>query len=78
MVSAIKPFILNNCISVKTAAEYSGYSLQYMRRLLRLGKLAGLKLGQIWLIEMESLESYLVIADSSEDQRMGARWLTHS
>jgi len=42
--------VFNNCISVKGAAECTGYSEQYMRRLLRAGKLAGLKLGQIWLI----------------------------
>jgi len=54
-----KPFVLENCLSVKAAAEYSGYNQQYLRRLLRLEKLAGVKLGQVWLIKMVSLESYL-------------------
>lgn len=65
--------VLNNLISVKDAAECSGYSLQYMRRLLRTGKLAGLKLGQAWLIQMESFEAYLAIASSSKDHRFGPK-----
>ena len=36
---------VNNHISVHSAAEYSGYSLQYLRRVLRTGKLKGLKIG---------------------------------
>lgn len=65
--------VLNNHLSVKAAAQHSGYSQQYLRRLLRLGKLAGLKIGQLWLIEMESLESYLVEAGCSEDHRFGPK-----
>ena len=73
MSSQISPIVLNNLISVKTAAECSGYSLQYVRRLLRTGKLAGLKLGQVWLIQMESFEAYLANAESSKDHRFGAK-----
>jgi hypothetical protein len=39
------PFVLNNHISVQVAAECSGYSLQYLQRLLRNGKLGGIKIG---------------------------------
>jgi hypothetical protein len=39
--------ILDKVISVKAAAEFSGYSSQYLRRLLRLGKFAGLTLGRV-------------------------------
>lgn len=67
------PIVFNNCISVNAAAEYSGYNQQYLRRLLRLGKLAGLKLGQLWLIELESLECYLVKAGNSKDHRFGSK-----
>lgn len=65
------PEIVNNCISVKAAAGSTGYSQQYLRRLLRSGKLAGLKLGQVWLIELESFEEYLEKAGNSQDQRFG-------
>ena len=73
MPSLSKPFIFDNCISVKDAADSSGYSSQYLRRLLRLGKLAGMKLGQLWLIELESFESYLVQAGNSKDHRFGPK-----
>ena len=73
MSSQISPVVLNNLISVKDAAESSGYSLQYIRRLLRMEKLAGLKLGQVWLIQMDSFEVYLANAESSKDHRFGPR-----
>ncbi len=65
----VSPIILNNYMSVQMAASYSGYSQQYLRRLLRLGKLAGLKIGQIWLVDLKSLEIYLNHALNSKDQR---------
>ena len=68
MSSASKPFVLDNCISVKDAAVYSGYSLQYVRRLLRAGRLSGVMVGQVWLIDKDSLDSNLDHALNSEDQ----------
>ena len=73
MLSQNSPVVLNNLISVKDASEYSGYSLQYIRRLLRLEKLDGLKLGQQWLIKIESLETFLENAVSSKDNRFGPK-----
>jgi len=46
-------------ITVQTAAEVTGYNIQYLRRLLRSGALEGIKIGQMWLIEMDALETYL-------------------
>jgi len=68
-----KPRILENCISVKEAAEYSGYSQQYIRRMLRTKKLVGLNVGQLWLIEIDSFEWYLVMAGKSRDRRFGPK-----
>ena len=52
MISIVSPLVVvTNHITVKAAAEFSGYSLQYLRRLLRDGKLAGLKIGQVWHLE---------------------------
>jgi excisionase family DNA binding protein len=73
MLSQNSPVVLNNLISVKDAAECSGYSTQYLRRLLRVGKLAGLKLGQQWLIQIDSFEAYLINAESSKDHRFGSK-----
>ncbi len=73
MSPAANLHVLNNYVSVKAASEYSGYSQQYLRRLLRLGKLAGSKLGQLWLIETEAFEVFLALAVSVEDQRFGPK-----
>jgi len=76
MVSAnpsVIPVVLNNHISVKVAAVYSGYSLQYLRRMLRSGKLLGLKVGQLWLIDKNIFDAYLKNAQLSNDRRFGPR-----
>ena len=67
----ISPVVVNNHISVKAAAEISGYSLQYLRRLLRCGKLEGLKIGQVWLIDNSSFVAYLERAIEATDRRFG-------
>lgn len=73
MISRTSPTILNNLISVKAAAIYSGYSLQYIRRLLRSKRLDGLKFGQIWLINIQSLDIYLEKVRASKDRRFGPK-----
>lgn len=65
------PQVVNNHVSVNAASFCSGYSQQYLRRLLRSGKLTGLKLGQVWLIELGSFDEYLDKARNSQDQRFG-------
>ena len=67
----VSPVVVNNHISVKAAADFSGYSLQYIRRLLRSGKLEGLKIGQVWLIEKSTIEAYLEMAVQATDRRFG-------
>ena len=67
------PVILNNHISVKTAARYSGYSLQYLRRLLRSSKLLCIKVGQLWLIDKGSFDTYLENIKVTSDERFGPK-----
>jgi excisionase family DNA binding protein len=67
------PTVFNNCISVKAAAFHSGYNVQYLRRLLRDGRLTGLKLGQTWLIDKHTFEAYLENADHTKDRRCGPK-----
>ncbi len=67
------PIVFNNCISVKGAAFHSGYNVQYLRRLIRNGKLPGLKLGQTWLIDKYTFEAYLENANISKDKRFGPK-----
>jgi excisionase family DNA binding protein len=72
-VSEIFPTVVNNHISVKAAATFSGYSLQYIRRLLRSGKLTGLKIGQVWLIDKAIFDAYLERATEVIDRRFGPK-----
>lgn len=65
--------VLNNHISVQVAASYSGYSLQYLRRLLRTGKLGGIKIGQVWLVDKGALDVYIEQAQDATDHRFGPK-----
>ena len=65
--------ILEKYITVQAAAEISGYNAQYLRRLLRAEKLDSVKVGQMWLIKLESLESYTERAGQVTDRRLGPR-----
>ena len=67
--------VLEKHISVKAAAEFSGYSIQYLRRLLRAGQLEGIKIGQVWLIRLASLEAYARNGQMVGDRRHGPRKL---
>jgi excisionase family DNA binding protein len=69
----ISPQVLNNLISVQVAASYSGYSTQYLRRLLRNGKVEGIKIGQMWLVDMDALDFYLEQAYDATDHRFGPK-----
>jgi excisionase family DNA binding protein len=45
--------------------------MQYLRRLLRDGRLSGMKLGQAWLIDKSTFETYLENALHTKDKRFG-------
>jgi len=67
------PQILHNHISVQVAALYGGYSLQYLRRLLRNGKLEDIKIGQLWLVDKGALDACLKQLNKATDKRFGRR-----
>lgn len=67
------PFVFSNCISVQAAGFHSSYNVQYLRRLLRDGRLSGLKLGQAWLIDIGTFEAYLENANHTKDKRSGPK-----
>lgn len=58
--------------SIKEASEKTGYHPEYLRQLLSAGIIEGEKLGQMWLIKIESLEKYITDAQESSDGRFGA------
>jgi excisionase family DNA binding protein len=60
-------------ITVQEAAGISGYSEQYLRRLIRQGEIKARKFGTIWQVDRSSLTVYLKRAGKSEDRRYGPR-----
>jgi len=67
------PYVFNNCISVNAAAFHSGYNVQCLRRLLRDGRLTGMKLGQAWLLDLRTFEAYMQDAHQTNDKRFGPK-----
>lgn len=65
--------ILGSYLTVQAAVALSGYNVQYLRRLLRSGKLVGIKVGQAWLIDLAALESRLLQAKETLDHRCGPK-----
>lgn len=55
-------------ITVTTAAQLSGLSTGFLRRLLRQGELPGVKLGKTWLTTEAAIRDYL-----AKDRRPGPK-----
>lgn len=70
-IKGLNAEFIGNYITVKIASQWSGYSDQYIRRMLRNGYLKSKRIGQIWLIEKTGFESYLLEAKKSSDKRFG-------
>jgi excisionase family DNA binding protein len=59
--------------SIKEASQQSGYNEEYLRRLIRQGKLEAIKIGPAYLIRVESLEQYVEEMQTADDGRTGPR-----
>jgi excisionase family DNA binding protein len=69
--SSLTGVVLEWHISVRAAAEAFGYNQQYLRRLLRTGRMEGTKLGQVWLIKLADLERHLQRGQAGQGRRRG-------
>jgi excisionase family DNA binding protein len=49
----------DDVITVKDASEQTGYSAEYLRRLIRQGKIEASKLGTVYLVDIASLMAYV-------------------
>ena len=63
--------VIDNHITVQESAETTGYNVQYLQQLLRTDKLEAIKIGQILLINLASMQAYFSCAISSNDMRCG-------
>ena len=50
---------LNEFISTEEAAEKLKYHVEHVRRMMREGSIAGLKIDRTWLVRREALDSYM-------------------
>jgi hypothetical protein len=69
LLAKIQLVVLNNQISVKDASFNCGYSQQYLRRMMRNGKLPAVKIGQIWLLDKGLFGAFLVYTTLKKDRR---------
>jgi excisionase family DNA binding protein len=60
-------------ITTQEAAELSGYHVNYLRKLIRRGDIEGRKVSIVWLIQRQSLLSYMAQAEQSDDKRRGPK-----
>lgn len=60
-------------LTVQEAAKISGYHAEYLRLLVREGKLNARKFGPLWAISKFSLLAYLETAQKSNDGRQGPK-----
>lgn len=60
-------------LTVQEAAKLSGYHAEYLRLLIREGKIVARKFGPIWAIDKSSLLTYLKNAEKSLDRRHGPK-----
>lgn len=67
------PQVIDNNITVHEAAEITGYYAQYLRWLLRAGKMEAIKLGQNRLVNPASQQVFSYNAIISNDMRFGSR-----
>lgn len=60
-------------MSTEEAADYSGYDIEHVRRLIRQGKVDAVKKGRTWWISVNSFTNYVEAMRASEDRRAGPK-----
>jgi len=65
--------VAEDWITSSEAAQLSGYHPEYIRELVRTGKIEGRKFGIVWQVSKQSLLAYLRAAEKSDDKRHGPK-----
>lgn len=60
-------------LTTAEADEISAYNLQYIRLLIRTGRLDARKFGDVWQVNRASLHNYLNAAKESGNKRRGPK-----
>jgi excisionase family DNA binding protein len=59
--------------TVQEASHETGYNAEYIRRLIRNSDIEAVKVGNVWLIKVESLVNYLKGVEGMDDNRYGPK-----
>ena len=59
--------------TVQEAADNTGYHPEYLRRLIRAGKIEAEKFGRMYLIKADSLQRYIDETQTEDDARTGPK-----
>ena len=60
-------------LTIQQASKVSGYHAEYLRIIVRAGKVVAHKFGPVWAISKKSLLSYLKTAEKTGDRRHGPK-----
>jgi excisionase family DNA binding protein len=64
---------VDHWITTREAAEISGYHVNYVRRLIRRGKIEAEKKGAMWWVDWDSLRAYVEDSQAKDDGRFGPK-----
>lgn len=53
--------IKNGWVTIAEAVEKSGYCAEYIRRLARRGKIDALKIGKVWIVNLDDLKKHKIM-----------------
>ena len=59
--------------TVQEAADNTGYHPEYLRRLIRAGKIEAEKFGGMYIIRADSLQQYIETTQTADDARTGPK-----
>jgi excisionase family DNA binding protein len=60
-------------LTTEQAAELSGYHTEYIRQIIKAGKIQAKKFGPVWQVDKQSLLAYLKEAREKGDKRWGPK-----
>lgn len=60
-------------ITTEEAVEMSGYHVNYLRQLIKDGKVNGRKFGPVWQVDSLSLMAYIDTGAKTNDRRYGSK-----
>ena len=60
-------------LTVQESAKLTGYHAEYLRLLIREGKITARKFGPVWAVDKTSLQTYMKFVESSSDRRHGPK-----